>query len=701
MKTTILQEASKIQAPIAAKKEYIHIHHNDTRSDSYHWMRLTDEQKNQSEPDHQTLNVIKHLQDENQYKLQVMKHLEPLKEKMYHEIIGRIKPTDMSVPYLKNGYMYITKYEEGLEYPIYSRIKKTDEILIDANERAKNHAFYDVQRINVSPDNNLLAFGEDTVGRRQYVIRFKNLITGEFFEESLDHTTGSVAWANDSKTLFYAKKNSSLRPYKIFRHVMGTPQEMDVEVYSENDETFYSTVFRSKSGSFILIYSYSATTQEFRYLSTDNPTDEFTLFHPRTRKLEYQIDHIHNSWYIRTNKDGAFNFKIMSTPLDKTESRNWTDLISHRKDVLVESLELFDDHLVLSERTLGNTQIRILRWDGSDDHIILLPEDAYTAFPYQNYECHSHVLRFQYTSMTTPVTTYDYDMNSKELTLMKRQEVLGNFDQTLYHSEKIFVPSRDGVAIPVSIVYRKGFEKKESSPLLLYGYGSYGHSMDPYFSFARLSLLDRGFVFAIAHIRGGEEMGRKWYEGGKLLYKKNTFNDFIDCGKYLKDRKYCADNKLFAMGGSAGGLLMGVIINEEPELWCGVVADVPFVDVISTMLDTSIPLTTGEFDEWGNPAFKEYYDYMKSYSPYDNIDSKPYPALFVTSGYHDSQVQYWEPTKWVAKIREYNPKRKPVLLHTNLEAGHGGVSGRFRQFRETAMVYAFLLDLAELAEVED
>ncbi len=671
--------------------------HGDTRVDNYYWMKLTDEQKNASTPDDQTQDVLDYLNSENEYTEKMMNHTSSFQEKLFSEIVGRIKQTDMSVPVLDNGYYYITRYEEGKEYPIHERKKESLDnealTMINVNDLAGDYEYYSASGLSVSPNNEILAYGEDTLSRRIYTIKFKNLETGEYYSDIIENTTGGSTWANDNKTIFYTRKDEALRSYKIFKHVMGTPAADDVEVYHEKDETFGTFVYKTKSNKYLIIGSYSTLSQEYSYLDADNPNGEFKLIQPRERNLEYGIAHYGDKWYIKTNKDGAKNFKLMSTPVDNPSKENWVDVIPHRNDVLLEGMDIFQSYLVLSERIKGITQLRVRPWEG-DEHYIDFGQDAYLAYTTSNRQFDTEELRVGFTSLTTPNTTYDYNMRTRKLDRLKQQEVVGDFSAENYMSERVFVKARDGAEVPMSIVYHKDFAKDGTRPVLLYGYGSYGNSMDPYFSSVRLSLLDRGMAFAIAHIRGGEEMGRHWYEDGKLLKKKNTFTDFIDCGDYLVESKYVSKDKLFAMGGSAGGLLMGAIVNMRPDLWKGVVAAVPFVDVVTTMLDETIPLTTGEYDEWGNPNEKQYYDYIKSYSPYDNVKDVDYPAMLVTTGYHDSQVQYWEPAKWVAKMRTTDKMKKPLMMHCNMGAGHGGASGRFKRHRETALEYSFLLDLA-------
>ena len=688
--TSQMFQKTDIEQPLAKKEAKELNIHEDTRIDNYYWMNKRDSQ-----------DVIDYLTSENQYTDKMMAHLEDFQDELFNEIKGRIKQNDMSVPYDFNGYTYITRYEEGKEYAIYERKQKGSEaveLMLDANEEAKNHDYYAVGGRSVSPDNKILAYGEDIVSRRIYTVRFKNLETGEMMEDEIPNTTGSVTWANDNKTIFYAKKDDALRSYKIFKHKLGTSADEDVEVYHEADETFSTYVYKTKSQDYIIIASFQTVSTEFRVVPANAPDQAFKIFQARERDLEYSIDHFGDHWYVMTNMD-AKNFKLMKCSLENTSKENWEEVVAHREDVLLEGMDIFQNYLVLSERKNGINQIRVMNWNG-EEHYIDFKEDAYMAYTSTNLDFNTDDIRLGFTSLTTPNTVFEYDMNTKAFTTLKETEVLGDFDKSNYKSERIYVTARDGVKVPVSLVYHKNTPIDGSAPCLLYGYGSYGASMDPYFSSSRLSLLDRGFVYAIAHIRGGQEMGRGWYEDGKLLNKKNTFNDFVDCGRYLVDNKYSDSDNLFAMGGSAGGLLMGAVVNQAPELWKGIISAVPFVDVVTTMLDESIPLTTGEYDEWGNPNDKEYYEYIKSYSPYDNIESKDYPSMLITTGYHDSQVQYFEPAKYVAKLREMKTDENPLLFHINMDAGHGGQSGRFRRFKETAMEYAFFLDLAGKAPVK-
>jgi oligopeptidase B len=688
--------------PVAEKTPKTIVTHGDTMVDNYFWMRLSDEQKNAQKPDEQTKKVLDYLNAENAYREKMMSHTDSFQNRLFEEIKGRIKQTDMSVPYKDNGYFYITRFEEGKEYPIHSRKKGSldaqEEILLNVNNLAEGHEYYAVGGRTVSPDNKILAYSEDIVSRRQYTIRFKDLITGKNLDDVIPVTSGGITWGNDNKTIFYTKIDATLRSFKIYRHTLGTNVKNDQLIWHEKDETFSTFIYKTKSKKYLVIGSAATLSNEYQILEADNPTGKFRMFQPRERKLEYSIDHYGDSWYIHTNKDDAQNFKIMVTPETATTKENWKDLMPYDKNIFIEGIDLFKDHMVISERKGGITQLRIRPWNGQDEHYVQFGEESYTTGTGINPDFETDLLRLDYTSLTTPNTTYDYNVKTKKLEKLKQQEVIGSFKAEDYVSERKMVKAQDGTMIPLSIVYKKGFKKDGSQPFLLYGYGSYGASMDPYFSSVRLSLLDRGFGFAIAHIRGGQEMGRQWYEDGKYLKKKNTFTDFIDCGDYLLNEKYVAKDKLFANGGSAGGLLMGAVMNMKPEIWKGIIAAVPFVDVINTMLDESIPLTTGEFDEWGNPKDKEYYAYMKSYSPYDNVEAKAYPATLVTTGYWDSQVQYWEPAKWVAKLREMKTDKNPLLMYCNMDTGHGGASGRFRRFRETAMEYAFLLDLAGLGE---
>ncbi|NOT38810.1 MAG: S9 family peptidase [Saprospiraceae bacterium] len=697
-KSELFQKAISNTPPKADQIPLVHKEHGDNRLDNYHWMRLSDEQKNDKVTDDHTRKVVDYLEAENKYRETLTSHMKPFEDKLFEEIKGRIKQTDMSVPYKENGYFYVTRFEEGREYAIYSRhkgaIDSPEEVLLNVNQLAEGHEYYAVGGMDITEDNKILAYSVDTVSRRQYNVYFKNLETGERFTDEISNTSGSVVWANDNLHIFYSIKDETLRDYKIMRHKLGTESKQDVEVYHEKDETFSTYIYKTKSKKFLVIGSSATLWDEFRILEADKPTSQFRLFQSRIYKLEHSISHYKDHWYIRCNKDSAFNFKVMKCPDSKTGLENWVDYIPHKEEIFIEDFSLFADHMILEVRKDGITQIEVRPWTG-DSYYIPFKEESYTVGTSINPEFETDLLRLHYTSLTTPSTTFDFNTNTKELLLLKQQEVVGSFKSDDYHTERRMIKANDGTMIPLSIVFKKGFEKNATHPCLLYGYGSYGISEDPMFSSARLSLLDRGFVFAIAHIRGGQEMGRMWYEHGKFLEKKNTFTDFINCGEWLVQNNYCHPEKLYAKGGSAGGLLMGAVVNMKPELWGGIVASVPFVDVINTMLDESIPLTTGEFDEWGNPKKKEYYDYMKSYSPYDNVEKKDYPPILITTGYHDSQVQYWEPAKWIAKLRDYKTDKNPLIMYCNMDTGHGGSSGRFRRLREVAMEYSFLIELAQ------
>ena len=695
---------TSIKAPIANKIPTEIETHGDVRTDNYFWMRLSDEQKNAEEKDKQTTNVLDYLNAENDYYNQVTEHTKSFQTSLFEEMKSRIKQDDASVPYKKNGYFYITKFEKGQQYPIYTRKKETleaeEELLFDVNELAKNHEYFQLGGLNVSRNNELAAFAVDIISRRQFTIQIKNLKTGEIYPDLISNTNGGSVWANDNKTLFYTKKDSvSLRSYKIFKHVLGTDESEDVEVFHEADDTFGTFVTKTKSNKYIIIGSFSTLSSEYQFLDADNPNNAFKIIQKRERNLEYDIAHFGNYFYIKTNKDDAKNFKLMKTSTEATSKENWVDVIPHREETLLEDMSIFKEYLVLEERTNGLNEIRIMRWDDTEDYYLPFDEETYSAGVYSNPDFDTKVIRYSYNSMTTPSSVIDFNMEDKSKEIKKEQEVLGGkFDKNNYTSKRIWATVRDGKKVPVSLVYRKDTELNDTTPLLLYAYGSYGATISDGFSTVRLSLLDRGFVYATAHIRGSEYLGRNWYEDGKLLRKQNTFNDFVDCSKFLIENNYTSAKHLYAMGGSAGGLLMGAIVNMNPELYNGIVAQVPFVDVVSTMLDESIPLTTGEFDEWGNPKDKEYYEYIKSYSPYDQVKAQEYPNMLITTGYWDSQVQYWEPAKWIAKLREFKKDNNILLLNTNMEAGHGGASGRFEALKEVAKEYSFILDLENKTE---
>ena len=677
-----------VSTPIAKKIPTELTKHGDVRIDNYFWLN---ERENKD--------VLAYLEKENEYYKALTAHTRGLQKTLYREMKARIKEDDTSVPYKQNGYWYFTRYETGKEYPIYSRKEGTlqaeEQILFNCNELAAGHEYFNLHGISVSPDNQLAAFGTDTVARRQYTIQIKNLSSGELYPDKLEQTTGSSVWATDNKTLFYTKNDPvTLRSNKIYKHILGTPPEEDVLVYHEKDDSFYTFVYKTKSKKYIIIGSTSTLTSEFQYLPAAEPDGKFKMFAPRERGVEYAISHYNTDFYILTNKDGATNFKLMKVGEEDTSAGNWEEFIPHREDVLLEDIEIFRDYYVLSERDNGLNKLKVSKWDGSESYYLPFDNETYIAYAYVNPDFDTETLRYVYNAMTSPYAITDFNMRTREKEVKKEQEVQGGkFNRENYRSERVWAPAPDGARIPISLVYHKDTPKDGTSPLLQYGYGSYGSTSDPYFSTIRLSLLDRGFIYAIAHVRGGEYLGRPWYDNGKLLHKKNTFSDFIACSHYLINHKYTSKEHLYAYGGSAGGLLMGAVVNMAPELYNGVIAAVPFVDVITTMLDESIPLTTGEYDEWGNPNDQEFYYYMKSYSPYDNVKRQEYPNILVTTGLHDSQVQYWEPAKWVAKLREHKTDDHLLFLDTNMDAGHGGASGRFEALKEVAKEYAFLLDL--------
>lgn len=678
--------------PIAAVKAHQRIIHGDTVLDNYYW--LNDYFKKGPAADA----VLEYLTAENNYTNSMMKDTESFQESLFKEMKGRIKEKDESVPYLRNGYYYYSRTEEGKQYFKFCRKKGSldapEEVLLDVDQMAEGYAYYAASGFSVSPDNKLLAYGVDTVSRREYTLHVKNLATGEILTDRVARTTGGAVWANDNKTLFYTAKNpKTLLSEKIKRHTLGTASTQDVVIYDEKDNTNYIGVEKSKNGKYIQVYSESTLSSEVFFLDADKPTESLRSFQPRQKDVLYSVTALEDRFLILTNADGARNFKVMQSPLDNTGKANWKEFIAHREDVLVSQLDEFKDFLVVSERKNGLTQLLIQSLHGDAQHYLPFDEEAYTAFASTNVEYNTNILRYSYTSLINPLSTYDYNMQAKTAELKKQQEVLGGYDKQNYETKRLMATAADGTQVPISIVYKKGFQKNAAQPLLLYAYGSYGSSMDPSFNPSRLSLLDRGFAYAIAHIRGGEEMGRHWYEDGKLMKKMNTFTDLIDCGKYLVKAGYTTEKHLYAQGGSAGGLLMGAVINIAPTLWNGVIAQVPFVDVVNTMLDETIPLTTNEYDEWGNPNQAAAYAYMKSYSPYENIEAKEYPNLLVTTGLHDSQVQYFEPAKWVAKLRVQKKGNNVILLKTDMEYGHGGASGRFDYLKDLALNYAFLFKL--------
>jgi oligopeptidase B len=672
-------------APIEAKELTMHGH---TRIDNYYWMNNREDQR-----------VIDYLNAENEYYKEMTAHTKKFQEELFEEMKSRIQEDDESVPYFRNGYYYITRYEKGKDYPIYSRKKGAlnakEEILFDCNVLAEGQKYFNLGSFSVSEDNKLALFSTDLIGRRQYTLQVKNLETGEILSDKIENTTGDGTWANDNQTFFYTKKDEvTLRSDKIYRHTLGAKSSADVLIFHEKDETFSTFIYKEKSNKYLIIGSGSTVSNEYRFLDANTPNGTFKLFQKRVRDLEHSISYYNGDFYIVTNKDGATNFKVMKCSENATSQENWVDLIPHRKDFFVQDIEIFKNYLVITERNQGLNKLRVLSWDKKKDYYLPFNSETYVAYTSTNLEFNTDILRYGYQSMTTPNSTIDFNMTTKESTVLKEQQVLGGqFDKNNYVEERIWATAADGTKIPMSMVYRKGMKKDGNNPVLQYAYGSYGYTIDPYFSTSRLSLLDRGFVYVICHIRGGQYMGREWYENGKMLKKMNTFTDFIACSKHLIAQKYTSADHLYAQGGSAGGLLMGVITNLAPELYKGIVSQVPFLDVVTTMLDETIPLTTGEFDEWGNPKNKEYYDYMLSYSPYDNIEAKAYPNILITSGFHDSQVQYWEPTKYVAKMRAMKTDKNYLFLDTNMDAGHGGASGRYEALKEVAKVYAFMLDL--------
>lgn len=688
--------------PIAEKKDCVLTMHDHTRVDPYFWMRLTDEQKNAVTPDEQTNKVLNYLNAENHYQKKVMEDTDELQDKLYNEIVGRIKQDDSSAPVFRNGYWYYSKFEEGQEYPVYCRKKETleasEEVLLNVNELAKGYGYYNATGLKVSPDNKILAFAEDTLSRRIYNIRFLNLETGEFYPDVIENTSGDGAWANDNMTYFFTTKDKiSLLSNKIWRHKLGTQSINDVMVYHEKDPSFYIGVYNSKSGDYVIIYNQSTLVSDYHVLDSKNPDGEFQQITPRQSDHKYYISHYKDKFYLRTNWE-AQNFRLMETPVDLTAKENWKEVIPHRSEVLLQGVDVFENFLVLSERSNALPQLRIINQALNEEHYLEFKEEAYVAYTWGNADFNSDYLRFAYSSMTTPNSDFDYNMKTKERVLRKQEEVIGGHNPNNYETKRLYAKARDGEEIPISLVYKKGLVKNSKAPLVLYGYGSYGNTIDPAFRSNRISLLDRGFVWAIAHVRGSQAKGRAWYENGKLLNKKNTFTDFVDCADFLIEEKYTSSEHLYGIGGSAGGLLIGAVANMAPEKFNGLIAAVPFVDVVSTMLDETIPLTTNEFDEWGNPKNKEYYDYMLGYSPYDQIEEKEYPHLLITTGLFDSQVQYWEPAKWIAKLRDKKTDNNLLIMHTNMEAGHGGASGRFKRYKETALEYAFFLKLEQINE---
>ncbi|MBE9017391.1 oligopeptidase B [Chroococcidiopsis sp. CCALA 051] len=675
---------NKLTPPIAAKKPQSLILHNDERVDNYYWLR----EKENSE-------VIAYLEAENSYTQTMMQHTEVLQEKLYKEMLDRIQETDLSVPYRKDEYYYYSRTEAGKAYPIYCRKKggldAAEEILLDQNQLAEGHEFFNIGVLQVSPNHQLLAYSVDTSGAERYTMYFLDLNTSQLYEQSIEDTYYSFAWGNDNCTVFYTKVDDANRPFQLWRHSLDVPIAEDILVYEETDEAFHLSVGKTRSQAYILLELGSMITSEVHYLAANNPTGDFQLIHPRTDGMEYDIEHHSDNFYITTN-DEAINFKLMKTPVSSPTKDNWETIIPHREDIFLLGVSAFSEHLVIYERRNGLPTVRVQKFVTGEEYEMTFPEPTYAVYEGNNPEFNTKTLRFSYTSLITPDSVFDFDMETQQRELKKETPVLGGYDRTQYQSEWLMATAEDGVQVPISIIYKKGIQKNGENPLFLTGYGSYGYSYPAAFSSNRLSLLDRGVVFAIAHIRGGSEMGRKWYENGKFLHKKNTFTDFIACAEYLIAQGWTHSYLLAISGGSAGGLLMGAVVNLRPDLFKAVIADVPFVDVVTTILDTSLPLTTIEWDEWGNPNDKVYYDYIKSYSPYDNVEAKEYPDLLINAGLNDSRVQYWEPAKWTAKLRELKTDRNVLLLKTNMGAGHGGASGRYESLKETAFDYAFLLD---------
>ncbi len=666
--------------------------HGETRTDPYFWLR------DRNDPE-----VIRYLEAENKYTEAMMKHTEELQAKLYKEILGRIKETDLSVPERIDDYFYYTRTQEGLQYPIYARkkgsLEAAEEILLDQNALAAGHKYFRIGAFKVSPNHKLLAYSTDTTGAETYTLVVKDLTTGQLLKDQVPNTYYGVEWGNDNGTIFYITLDAAKRPYQLHRHSLGADPKQDDLVFHEKDEMFFLTITKTRSKKYLLVDLESKTTSEVHYLDADRPTGKFQVIHARQHDMEYDVEHHGDKFFIVTNEN-ARNFKLMEAPVSSPSKQNWKEVIPHRTAVKLDGAGAFRDHLVLYERENGLRQIRVRNLKSGEIHAVSFPEPVYTVMPAGNPEFNTTTLRFDYNSLVTPRSIFDYDMNTRKRDLKKQYEVLGGYAPALYQSERIFATASDGAKVPISMVYKKGMTRNGKSPLLLYGYGSYGISSDPRFSSDRLSLLDRGFIYAIAHIRGGGEMGRPWYEDGKLLKKENTFTDFIACAEHLIGQKYTSSDRLVIFGGSAGGLLMGAVTNMRPDLFKVVIAKVPFVDVINTMLDESIPLTVTEFEEWGNPKNKQYYDYMKSYSPYDNVQAKAYPHMLVTTGLNDPRVAFWEPAKWVAKLRKRKTGRNVLLLKTNMGAGHGGPSGRYERFKETAFDYAFVLDRLGIDKIE-
>jgi oligopeptidase B len=683
---------SEPNPPVAAVRPHTVVSRHGVRIDPYYWLR--DDERSNPE-------VLAYLKEENAFCERSMAHSKPLENALYEEIVARLKQDDSTVPYRKHGYWYSTRFESGKEHPIFVRRKSSleapEEILLDANRHAEGHAYYRIGAMEVSPDSNWLAYCEDTTGRRQFTLRIKDLTTGDIQPIAIADVESDLAWANDNKTLLYVGKDpETLLGIYVKKHVLGENPARDALIFEQTDKRFYTGVSKSKSDAFIFLHMESTLSSEWRFARADDPKLRFEVFLPAAADHEYAIEHRGNEFIVRSNWR-ARNFFLARAPIGAHSDRSaWIDVMAHRDDAYIEDFDVFDEFLAVTMRCAGLRRICIHRLADATEFFIASDEAAYTTSISMNPELNTEIVRYAYSSLATPATLYDYNVRTREQVLLKRDPVLGSFDPGDYATEFLMAPARDGALIPVSLVYRRGFARNASAPLLQYAYGAYGLSMDPNFSSARLSLLDRGFVYAIAHVRGGQEMGRAWYDFGRKLHKKNSFNDFLDVTRALVERGYAAGDRVFAMGGSAGGLLMGAVANMCAGEYRAIVAQVPFVDVVTTMLDESIPLTTNEYDEWGDPKEREYYDYMLSYSPYDNVAVKAYPSMFVTTGLWDSQVQYYEPAKWVAKLRALKRDDHRLLLHTEMEAGHGGKSGRFQRYREIAMEYAFLLDAAGL-----
>ena len=674
-----------MKPPFAVKRPHKLTLHGDTRVDDYYWLREKDNPE-----------VIQYLKDENEYTKQIMQHTEPLQKQLYAEMLGRIKETDLSVPEKIDDYFYYSRTEKGKQYSIYCRkhgsLEADEEIILDVNELARGYEYLKVGVAEISPDHSLLAYSIDTDGSETYTLYIKDTKSGELIGTPVPNTHYSLEWANDNRTLFYTELDEAKRPHKVYRHTLGADPQEDVLIHHETDASFFLWLYKTRSEKFIMISCENIKMSEVRYVDADTPDSSFSIFQPREPDIEYTLDHHEDLFFIVTNED-AKNFKLMSVPVASPGKENRGEIIGHRSDIKLDGIDIFRDNMVIYERRNGLKNVRIRNFRSDEIHDVDFPEPVYNVMPSDNPEYKTGILRFHYTSFITPMSVYDYDMNIRERELKKQTEVLGGYNPDEYGSERIFATARDGTEIPVSIVYKRGMKRDGNNPAVLYGYGSYGISQDVNFSSNRLSLLNRGYIIGIAHIRGGGEMGRKWYEDGKLLKKKNTFTDFIACAEYLFEQNYTSPDKTVIYGGSAGGMLIGAVLNMRPDICCGAIANVPFVDVLTTMLDPSIPLTVIEYDEWGNPNEKEYYDYIKSYSPYDNVTAQEYPHILALAGLNDPRVQYWEPAKWTAKLRVTKTDDNILLLKTDMGAGHGGASGRYDYLKDLAFEYAFILEM--------